>query len=309
MTGAPRPPEGGLDRALGALCWLLPADRGGWGRAMRAELGAIEDPATRRRFAAGCARAVITMPSVLAEVAGRGLIVVVGVVATARFSGASVGVIAEATAVLLVLALLAWWAARRGPLGPVAPGRTPRAGRAGGMVAVLAVLGWFLSPEAGGAPRDPAGWWVAGTAIVLCWAGTLTLTSVGVEPRTLGATVLIAGGSVLLWALSALAAQSVSGAPTWPILVSVSAGLVACLARKRLGHPAQTARAALGAAAASAVGMFCLAAIVADLRPGPGPDSMDPMVGVLVFGALVSAIAVTIGGSGAHGSDCRAVGR
>ena len=64
---------------------------------------------------------VITMPSVLAEVAGRGLIVVVDGCATARFSGASVGVIAEATAVLLALALLARRAARRGgPLGPAA---------------------------------------------------------------------------------------------------------------------------------------------------------------------------------------------
>jgi hypothetical protein len=51
-----RDPAGWL---LALAVWLLPAERGEWGRAMSAELSHIDRPLSRWRFAAGCLRAAL----------------------------------------------------------------------------------------------------------------------------------------------------------------------------------------------------------------------------------------------------------
>jgi hypothetical protein len=101
--------------------------RGEWGRAMRAELAAIEDMNARRRFALGCVRALLTRPQAWAQVAsialvaavpalllagpGRGedvaeILIVVGVTVACLAGVAHADVSASALAGGLV-----WWAA------------------------------------------------------------------------------------------------------------------------------------------------------------------------------------------------------
>ena len=58
-TCGPRRERDLADRYLACVVRLLPAARREWGRAMRAELAAIDDAAERRRFALGCTRVVL----------------------------------------------------------------------------------------------------------------------------------------------------------------------------------------------------------------------------------------------------------
>ena len=52
----------GPQRLLAAAIRLLPNERRGWGLAMLAELGQLQHPSTRWRFALGCARVAIFPP-------------------------------------------------------------------------------------------------------------------------------------------------------------------------------------------------------------------------------------------------------
>ena len=71
----PGPAGNRFSRALAIVVRLLPSHRSDWGRAMQAELAALDDVRVRRRYALGCARAVLrdrtAMRTVAAHVAGR----------------------------------------------------------------------------------------------------------------------------------------------------------------------------------------------------------------------------------------------
>ena len=115
-------------RYLGAVVRLLPASRSEWGRAMHAELAAIDSPAERRRFVLGCTRAAL-LPGAKAHSAGRSLaaagavgLVLGGEVVLARAIGAFVPLVGA-------LALLAWLGRRPSYLraGARGPGDARRA--------------------------------------------------------------------------------------------------------------------------------------------------------------------------------------
>ena len=299
-----------LDRVLGALCWLLPAHRADWGQAMRAELSTIAAPAERRTFAAGCARAVLTMPSVIVEVVARVLVIVASLAIIRRFSAATPAVFAETVAVLLMLGLLSWYASRKRPIRSGKRGLLAPAARVVGQLVVLAVLGWFLSPLAGGAVRDPGGWWLAGLSVTLCWAAVLTLTSTETSPRALLTIAGLTAAAVGLWAAQSRTVISPQSA-FWPVILVTAAGLVAWVMEKQAGDRGQPARAMLGTASAAAVGTFGTAAVLAVIDPSPAVEPMDPMVAVLIVGAALSTLLLIVIGFGKHAlasSDHQPVG-
>ena len=258
---------------------------------MRAELHGIQDSVERRRFTTGCIRAVITMPTVLAELAARILLLLAAVLAVRRYGDVSISVFSEAVVILVLLSGLSWWAARRPPFGPVAPRPAARALRVLTGLWLLVVLGWFMSPAAGGAGHDPAGWWVAGASLTSYWAAGLVLTAAGTRAATLSLIIVVAAAAVVVWLI-----WSVSSAAAWtgspPVLLAVVAALLAGLFAKQVRQSAQPFRAALCSAAATAVGIFGCAACLTVARPAEGPDVMDPLVAVLLFGALAAAVVV-----------------
>src|SRR5690349_4936253 len=97
--------------------------QGEWGRAMLAELAAIEDPRARRRFARGCVRALMNwprlacfalwaaVPVLLFTGPGHGpdptALVIVGTVLVTCF----VGVLYADPSLAAPVAALVWWAA------------------------------------------------------------------------------------------------------------------------------------------------------------------------------------------------------
>lgn len=268
---------------------LLPARRSSWGSAMRAELAGIDSPAERRAFVAGCVRAVVSMPSVLIELVARLLLLVLAAMAVRRFTTASNGVLAEAAAALILLTVLSWSAARPGPLGPAAPGLAARTARVTGLSLSLLTLAWFLSEAAGGAPHDPAGWWVAGSAVCVCWIAWSALTAAGLHDRTLGIVTILSLGAWFTWQLSTLVLGAANTPAVLPIMIVMSTGVIPGLLRGRLGA-GQAARAAAGAPVASALLIFATAAVTSLLQPDPRHEVMDPMAGLLVFTALMAAL-------------------
>ena len=126
------------ERLLSAAVRFMPAERRQWGRAMRAELAAIEEPADRWSFAWGCLRASHLLRGVLH------LLVVLGVL------GALLSWIATAdypplvwilSVVATVLAAVCWQGRRAGMLGPTGDGVAAWLLRVGGYLVAAAVIG------------------------------------------------------------------------------------------------------------------------------------------------------------------------
>lgn len=58
-------------RGLALMARMLPAHRRDWWLAMRAELATLDGAVDRRRYAASCARAVLTDPGAVCSLVGR----------------------------------------------------------------------------------------------------------------------------------------------------------------------------------------------------------------------------------------------
>jgi hypothetical protein len=74
---------------LAAAAATLPADRHDWGAAMTAELAQVQGPASRWRFAAGCARAAVLPPRDHRAAAVSGALAVAATAAAALATGAA----------------------------------------------------------------------------------------------------------------------------------------------------------------------------------------------------------------------------
>ena len=119
------------DRLLSWAVRQLPARREEWGRAMQAELAALE-PADRWRFALSCTRAALSRPATLkwlpaALWSSRAVVLAAGIPV--------VSVRLEAFAMLALLAAVAWGSRR---FGPVAASGTAR---------LVSAAGWRSSPR------------------------------------------------------------------------------------------------------------------------------------------------------------------
>jgi hypothetical protein len=269
---------------------LLPPQRRDWAEAMQAELAAIADPATRRRYAMGCARAVsrgpgtaraLGWPVAAWAVAISLLTVAVGISGPAR---------AEVCSVVVLLGGCCWLGRRPGYLGPAASHRSARRVRAVGCATVAGCLCFFdvgARTRVDGGSHDSYGW-VLGAALLLDLVTLLAVTARGstFSPRTLGIAGRYAGVAVLGWWIAILLFGAVRATPHAAILVvAVTSALSARASFRRLGNLSQSLLAGLGTAVASCLLIFVAAVGTYALLPRLVPDS----VGGIPYGGLTPA--------------------
>jgi hypothetical protein len=296
---------------------LLPAGRTEWGRAMLAELAAIEGTPDRWRFALSCTRSVLSGPSTLLALAGRLLIaaVVVGAIVLAggiRFAG----VRREMLAMVAVLVAVSGLARRAAVFGPVAASRTARVVSAGGLAVIAAEALIFindarLSPASNVDGPDLA----SATALIGVWTVMLTIYTLALArmtarrsaltTHTLAAGAAAAIAAAAAWLIAAVVDPSVPTSSRPALLAVGAAAVCAAVLGTRRGRGAQHRLAGLSAAAGAAL----LIAVMIDgpLRIFPAwvPNSAPPIdpatadrlvdpIGIWLLGCLL-ATAVLVG--------------
>jgi hypothetical protein len=254
------------DRYLGLVVRLLPAGRGDWGRAMQADLAAIEGRPARVRFALGCTRLVL-LPSARMRSAG----LLLGVACLIGLSGE----IGPVLPIALILGLFAWLGRRAGYFGPVRDDWVTRAVRTGGWGLVAAVV---LVQLTGRAP----GHIVLTTLVTLLTAAFLAATASA--SRVSGAALGAGAGAGLLTGAAGfvvapferIGTPLAHGLPLhgrWLVLVVFAAPAAAALLtaqRTRRAEQGVMATVCAGAVGSLTFGLLGLAAIV--LFPGSVPD-------------------------------------
>ena len=283
------------DRTLRIAVRMLPDRRRNWGRAMLAELAALDEARERRRFAVSCLRATITGRAT----ADLALVGVAAVWAASFADGiGSVGVRTEAIVFVGVLAAVSW-AGRRGELR--ARSRLGSGVRLGAFGAVAGCQLLLLGRSGGGASRDPAGFWVAELTMVLVVAGTVALTARrgGVSARALRRTAAVVAAGAGSWLTMLLAFSGIRLFPLAALLIV--AGVVLTVAVRE-----RTLVAAFGAGAAVSILIFLASVglywIFPDLVPVAADDgrhaensrieSTDPYVPDLLLGGVFGALTV-----------------
>jgi hypothetical protein len=313
-----RDPGGGRSaavRALTVLARALPSHRREWGQAMLAEVAGIDDLRARRRFAWGCARAVLSDGSARRDIAER--VIALTLIAAALAFAISIrfaGVRSEAIAMVVGLALLAWSGTRGGSLGPVADVRLARRIRGGGYVAVGALTIGVLS---GADKNDPGGWWIAALCVAAYLAFTLLLTArhTAAPVRALGLSAALTVAGLAAWWIPMLAFTGVRANPGWALLSVAVVALLALVIATALRWPApHVGLATLAAGAATCLLIFLAATGTYSLLPRLAPDlghvagmtaggqaeqnqieATDPYVAEFILGALLSLLVTAAG--------------
>ncbi|WP_157437104.1 hypothetical protein [Actinoplanes subtropicus] len=269
----------GPARLLGAAVRVLPAGRRDWGRAMQAELAAIEDPADRRGFAWGCLRAAAVEFHLL-----RGALHVLAVLAVAGTLVAWAATVNEPplawmlSTVVSLLAVVCWAARKAGMLGPTDDGVAAWLLRGGGYLIAVAVAAVALA-HSHPATLEAAD---AGSAVLglsTIGAGFLVgVVSVAGRRSAATARVLITGvGSALAatagWLLVVLLAPPIPATVGWALAATAVAAVLAVLANAGESSTIQACLlAGLIATAATMALIFGSVELLAHL----GPDRLIP---------------------------------
>jgi hypothetical protein len=312
----PGPARDLFSRALAVMVRLLPSHRSEWGRAMQAELAALDDVRARRRYALGCARAVLRDRTAMRTVAAHSIALTFGVVALSfAISIRVVGVRIQTIAFVVALGVLAWAGGRSGPLGPIAEDRLARRIRSGG----YAVLGAYIMPAlasiALASPQhDRRGLWAYYLALTLYLATVLFATArhTAAPARCLRliSALTIAGSAA--WWVPMLLYATVRAHPSWALLsVAVTALLGLVVATVQRWPSRQAALAALASGVATCLLIFLAAQstylldpqLVPDLGHVPGmtatgqvaqnrAEAVDPYVAELLLGAVLGAVLI-----------------
>jgi hypothetical protein len=251
--------------ALAIVVRALPLHRKGWGTAMRAELATLDERSARRGFVAGCARALLISGAALRAVAGYVAVLVFAVVILGGAADLpSAGVRVEASALVAVIAVLAWWGHRRGPLGPVGTDLVPRLLRLAGYVTVMTTVAVVLTMGT----NDPDGWWLAALAVGLYLVGFLRVTA---QPMTdtlslpIAAALTLAG--LALWWVPMLLLSGVRASPPLTFLAALALIPAGTALGSRLGAPRKGLSSGLAAATATFLLMFLAAVLTYRLAP------------------------------------------
>ncbi|HET6173861.1 MAG TPA: hypothetical protein VFD90_14705 [Gaiellales bacterium] len=283
----------GAERYLAAVVRVLPAARREWGRAMHADLAAIDRPSERWRFALSCTR-VAVLPRARTREATRPLALIGAVALVLAAEIATAKAIGEVIPLVIVLLLLAWLGRRPGFLGPVRPDRVARAVRAGGyavvgscVLALVAADGFAESVSF--VQSDSPRWGTLFALVVTLVTGVLlALTSRGAR---LGSTGLAAGvlagiaagvASFLVLPFERIGEPLAAGLPgggNWLALVvfgAPAAAALVTLVRTRQAEQAVMAALCAGALAALLVAVLGLSAVV--LFPGDVPNIVGPVM-------------------------------
>jgi hypothetical protein len=268
-------------RLLTAAVRVMPTGRRDWGRAMQAELAAIEDQSERRGFAWGCLRAAAAQFHLL-----RGaihLLVTLGTLATLLAWAATVDyppLTVILYAVLPALTAVCFQARRARMLGPVGDGITAWALRAGGYliaagIALTAVL--HTHPATLEATDAGTGMLVLST---IAASFLIALTSIGAKRSAATARVLITGaGSAVagaaVWLIIVVVAPPIPASVGWALTVTGVAAVIAVLANShRSGTTSGCLLAGLIATAGTLVLIFAEVLLLAQW----GPDSVIPAI-------------------------------
>lgn len=256
-------------RLLSAAVRFMPVERRDWGRAMQAELAAIDDPADRWSFAWGCLRAshllrgavhllvvLGTLGALLAWIAGTDyppLVWILSVVAS-------------------VLAAVCWQGRRTGMLGPTGDGAVAWLLRGGGYL-IAAGIGAVALAHAHPATLEAAN---AGDSLLAIAAvtGSFLIGLAAVKAATTRRTLVTGAGSALaataVWLLAVLVAPPIPDTVGSALFVTGGAAVVAVLAN------ATTAQESLLAGLLATAGTMALIFGTVLLLAHFGPDSLIP---------------------------------
>jgi hypothetical protein len=295
------------DRLLSGAVRVMPAERRDWGRAMQAELAAIDEPADRWSFAWGCLRASHLLRGVLH------LLVVLGVL------GALLAWIATTdypplfwilAVVASILAAVCWQGRRAGMFGPTGDGVAAWLLRAGGYLAAAAVIVVAL------AHAHPTTLEAAdagdGLLAMLAVAGSFLIGLASVSARRSAATrrVLLTGpGSAVaataVWLILVLAEPPIPDSVGRALAVTAVAAVVAVLANAGTAQGSLLAGllAIAGTLALIFVSVLLLAhfgsdSLIPDITPGALPgqhisesriEIVDPYVLVMILSAVAAS--------------------
>ncbi|HEY0530049.1 MAG TPA: hypothetical protein VGD29_00450 [Actinoplanes sp.] len=260
MTPPPHLPPRirGAERLLAAAEWLLPAERGEWARAMRAELAALPPGRSRWVFAAGCLRAAVRSGG--ASGLARLLATVAAAFVLAQVTGAT-GLLRAGVIGVGLVAPVAWsWLGRRDALvGAVGPARAARVARRGYLFVLACCFVAGIETLAVSLPREGSS--VSGSGAVsgltllvgaLTGYAALGLAVTSATAATPGTTLAGAGSfgvaAGLSWCALMPFDQTLSLPGAWRVVVYGSALAVvvvaapaaaALLAVRRAGDPGQ----------------------------------------------------------------------
>jgi hypothetical protein len=316
-------------RALAVVVWVLPRHRSNWGQAMLAELAALDAVGERRRYALGCARAVLSDGAALRTVAAHAIALTFAVVAFAfAFSVSVVDVRIETIAFVVGLAALAWSGRRSGPLGPLGEDRLARRIRGGG----YAMLGAVVIPALASLPSSgnlehKGGVWMFYLAVMLSLAAILFVTAqrrptptrasqlAPTRTRSLQLAAALTVGGLTAWWVPMLLLASVRAQPGWALLsIAVTVLLGLAIGTVLRWPDEQVGLASLAAGVATCLLIFLAAQstflvfpqLVPDVGVVPGmtaaghldqnrAEAMDPYVAELFVGALLGALLIATG--------------
>jgi hypothetical protein len=303
-------------RLLTAAARFLPPGRFEWGRAMVAELAAVEGRRERWRFTLGCLRTAAGQLHVLR--AAVHLAVVLGALGAVFAWSSTIGYRPLAWPLDLVasaLAVACWQARRASMLGPLGDGATAWLLRLGGYllaagVAATAVL--HAHPATPAEAESGVGPLVTGVVVAAYLLGLVVVTarrSAATTRLRLTATGC-ATAAALTWLLAVAAAPPIPPSTGWALALTAVAAVAALLMNSATAGRALLA-ALLSAALASAL-IFCAVALLARFGPdaaippltpyAPPPtrvsesriELIDPYMLLLALGGLLAtALAIT----------------
>ncbi|HEY0530324.1 MAG TPA: hypothetical protein VGD29_01850 [Actinoplanes sp.] len=265
-------------RLLDATAHFLPAARPDWGRAMRAELAALEGRGERWRFAGGCMRAAITQFRLLR--AAVHLAVVLGALGTVLAWAATIGfrpLVWPLDAVVSVLAVVCWQARRAAMLGPLGNGAIAWLLRAAGYLlagGIAAVCVSHARATTGSESENGVGLLVGGVVVVAYALGlVLVCARSGRATAQLRLTAVGCGAvAALTWLLGAVFVPPIPASTWWALALTGTAAIAAL--SMNLGTPRRALLAALLSGAITLALVFCAVVLLAQY----GPDAVIPAI-------------------------------
>lgn len=306
-------------RLLATAVRVMPAGRRDWGRAMQAELAAVEEPADRRSFAWGCVRAAAAEFHLL-----RGAVHLIVVLVTLATLLAWTGKLDFPPlqwilyAVVPILAGVCWEGRRAGMFGPTGDGTAAWLLRGAGYLlaaTIVAVAVAHAHPATVEAVDDGTGILVLATV-----AASFVIGVVAVSARRSAATarVLTTGAgsglaAAVTWLVLVFAAPPIPASLGWALTLTGAAASIAVLANTSRSSTTEGCLLAGLLATATTLalifaGVVALAhwgpdAVIPDVTPAALPghhitesrvEIVDPYVLALVLAAIAAtALALT----------------
>jgi hypothetical protein len=268
-------------RLLATAVRLMPAERRDWGRAMQAELTAIDAPPDRRDFAWGCVRAAAANFHLLRGAVH--LIVVLGTLGTVLAWIATVDyppIAAVLYVAATVLAAVCWGARRTGMLGPTGSGASAWLLRVCGYLVAGGIMAAGLSHltpatlEAADDSVEVLVFSVIAAGFVLAVAAVCSRRSAATA-RVLATGVGSGLAGTLVWLVAVMVMPPIPPTVGWALAMTGIAAVTAVAANSgRAGTTAGCLLAGLLATATTMVSLFVVVVLLARL----GPDSVIPSI-------------------------------